>query len=70
MRSTTKRRRSPVPSANHVRLGSRGRRHHFKEMDQGDRLLDCVVWTKMSYNPVLQLRCKSRQKVEIKTENK
>jgi len=28
----------PIPSANHVRLG--GRRHHFKEMDQGDRLLD------------------------------
>ena len=30
------RRRSPVPSANHVRLGRRGRPHHFKEMDQGD----------------------------------
>jgi len=29
-----------VPSANHVRLRRRGRRHHLKEMDQGDRLLD------------------------------
>jgi len=41
--STTKRwqrRRSLVPSANHVRLGRRGRRHHINEMDQGDRLLD------------------------------
>jgi len=27
-----------------------GRRHHFKEMDQGDRLLDWVLWIKMSYN--------------------
>ena len=37
-------------SANHVRLGGRGRRHHFKEMDQGDQLLDCLLWTKMSYS--------------------
>jgi len=22
----------------------------FKEMDQGDQLLDCLLWTKMSYN--------------------
>ena len=53
MRSTTKcwqRRRSTVPSANHVCLGRRGRRHHFKEMDQGDRLLDYVLRTIMSYN--------------------
>ena len=28
------------PVSNHVRLGRCGRRHHFKEMDQDDRLVD------------------------------
>jgi len=37
-----------------VRLSRRGRRHHFKEMDQGDRPNVEQRWvprTKMSYNP-------------------
>ena len=33
-----------------MRLGRRGRRHQFTEMDQGDRLLDEVLWAKMSCN--------------------